>query len=94
MPNNNIIATTEDAVKDIEKEEADMIHTKISLILQNSKPLKDNLSKDECKALQELQSDISIVVYQLAMVDLPWWLFGKMYGSYKQWSISITLKRS
>ena len=71
MPNNNIIATTEDAVKDIEKEEADMIHTKISLILQNSKPLKDNLSKDECKALQELQSDISIVVYQLAMVDLP-----------------------
>ena len=30
--------------------------------LQNSKPPKDNLSKDERKALKELQSDTSIVV--------------------------------
>ena len=34
----------------------------ISLTLQNSKPAKDNLSKDERKALKELQSDTSIVI--------------------------------
>ena len=39
-----------------------MIRAKISLTLQNSKPPKDNLSKDECKALKELQSDTSIVI--------------------------------
>ena len=32
------------------------------LTLQNSKPPKDNLSKDERKALKELQSDTSIVI--------------------------------
>ena len=37
MPNKDIIATIEDAVKDLEKEEADMIREKISLTLQNSK---------------------------------------------------------
>ena len=61
MPNKDIITTIEDAVKDLEKDEADTIHAKISLTLQNSKPLKDNLSKDECKTLEELQSDTSIV---------------------------------
>ena len=62
LPNKDIIATVEDAVKDLEKEEADMIPGKVSLTLQNSKSLKDNLSKDERKALKELQSDTSIVI--------------------------------
>ena len=62
LPNKDIIATVEDAVKDLEKEEADTIRAKESLTLQNSKPPKDNLSKDECKALKELQSDTSIVI--------------------------------
>ena len=62
LSNKDIIATTEDAVKDLEKEEADTIHAKVSLIFQNSKPPKDNLSKDERKALKELQSDTSIVI--------------------------------
>ena len=54
LPHKNIIATTEDAIKDVEKEEADTICTKISLTLQNSKPPKDSLSKTERKALKEL----------------------------------------
>ena len=62
LSNKDIIATTEDAVKDLEKEEADTIRAKVSLTLQNSKPPKDNLSKDERKALKELQSDTSIVI--------------------------------
>ena len=62
LPNKDIIATTEDAVKDLEKEEADTIRAKVSRTLQNSKPPKDNLSKDERKALKELQSDTSIVI--------------------------------
>ena len=62
LPNKDIIATVEDAVKDLEEEEADMIRAKVSLTLQNSKPPKDNLSKDERKALKELQSDTSIVI--------------------------------
>ena len=61
LPNKDI-ATIEDAVKDLEKEETDTIHAKVSLALQNSKPPKDNLSKYECKALKELQSDTSIVI--------------------------------
>ena len=61
LPNKDIITTIEDTVKDLEKEEADTIRAKVSLTLQNSKPPKDNLSKDECKALKELQSDTSIV---------------------------------
>ena len=44
LPNKDIIATVEDAVKDLEKEEADTIRAKVSLTLQNSKPPKDNLS--------------------------------------------------
>ena len=62
LPNKDIIATVEDAVRDLEKEEADTIRAKVSLTLQNSKPPKDNLSKDERKALKELQSDTSIVI--------------------------------
>ena len=57
LPNKDITATIEDAVKDLEKEEADTIRAKVSLTLQNSKPPKDNVSKDESKALKELQSD-------------------------------------
>ena len=56
-PNKDIIATVQDKVKKFEKESSDTIWTKISLTLQNSKPRKDNLSKDECKALGELKSD-------------------------------------
>ena len=48
LPNKDIIVTI-DPVKDFEKEEADRIRTKISLILQNFKPPKDNLCKDEPK---------------------------------------------
>ena len=62
LPNKDIIASIEDAVKDLEKEEADTIRAKVSLTLQNSKPTKDNLSKDERKALKKLQSDKSIVI--------------------------------
>ena len=62
LPNKDIIATIEDAVKDLEKEEADTIRAKVSLTLQNSKPPKDNLSNDERKALKELQSDKSIII--------------------------------
>ena len=36
LPNKDIIYTIEDAVKNLEKEEADTIHTKISFKLQNS----------------------------------------------------------
>ena len=57
LPNKDIIATIEDAVKDLEKEEADTIRAKVSLTLLNSKPPKNNLSKDERKPLKELQSD-------------------------------------
>ena len=39
-----------------------MTCTKVSLTLQNSKPSIDNLSKDECKALKELQSGSSIAI--------------------------------
>ena len=40
---------------------SNLLRAKITLTLQNSKPPKDNLSKDECKALKELQSDTSVV---------------------------------
>ena len=62
LPNKDIIATVEDAVNYLEKEETDTIRAKVSLTLQNSKPPKDNLYKDEHKALKELQSDTSIVI--------------------------------
>ena len=62
LPNKDIIATIEDAVKDLEKEEADTIHTKKSLTLQSSKLPKHNLPKDERKVLKGLQSDTSVVI--------------------------------
>ena len=49
------MTTIENAVKDLENEEADAIHAKVSLTLQNSKPPKDKLSKNESKALNKLQ---------------------------------------
>ena len=52
FPNKDIIATIEDAVKDHEKEDAEMIRAKISHTLQNSKPPNDNLSKNEWKAFK------------------------------------------
>ena len=57
LPNKDIVAVVEDAVKGLEKKEADTIRAKVSLTLQNSKH-----PKDECKALKELQSDTSIVI--------------------------------
>ena len=62
FPKKDIIATTEDAVKNLKKEEADTIRAKVRLTLQNSKPPKDNMSKNERKALKEIQSDTSIVI--------------------------------
>ena len=62
LPNKSIIATIEDAVKDLEKEEADTIRAKITLTLQNYKLPKENLSQDERRALKELRSDTSIVI--------------------------------
>ena len=62
LPNNDIIATVEDGIKDLEKEEAETIRAKVSLTLQNQKTPKDNLSTDERKSLKELQSDTSIVI--------------------------------
>ena len=35
LPNNDIIATVEDGIKDLEKEEAETIRAKVSLTLQN-----------------------------------------------------------
>ena len=62
MPNKDIIATIEKAVKDLEKEEADIACAKRSFTLQNSKPPKYDLSKDKLKTLKILQSDTSIVI--------------------------------
>ena len=62
LPNKDILASIEDAVKDLEKKEADTIHAKISFTLQNSKPPKNNLSADERKVLKELKSDTSTVI--------------------------------
>ena len=62
LPYKDIIATVEDAVNGLQKEEADTVRAKVSLTLQNSKPTKDNLSKDESRALKELRSDTSIVI--------------------------------
>ena len=61
LPNEDIVATMADAVKDAEKE-AGMICANISLTFQNSKTPKDNLSKYKHKALKDLQSDTSIVI--------------------------------
>ena len=61
LPDKDIKPPIEDAVKDLEKQEADAICAKVSLTLQNSKPPKDNLSEDEHKTLTQLQSDTLIV---------------------------------
>ena len=49
LPSKYIIATIEDAVKHLEKEDADTICVKVSLILQYSKPPEDKLFKDNGK---------------------------------------------
>ena len=91
LPKKDIRATIEDAVKDLEKEEADTIRVKISITLQSFKPSKDNLSKDEPKALKELKSDTSIANLP-AEIGRPIVIpnredyLKKIYGSYKQWS--------
>ena len=62
LPNKDIIAIIKDAVKDLEKEEVDTIRVKVSLPLQNFKPPKNDLTRDEHKALKELLSDTTIVI--------------------------------
>ena len=62
LPHKGIIATIEDRLKDLKRKVTDTIPDKISLAIQNSKLLKENLSMDECKALKELQSGKSIVI--------------------------------
>ena len=49
LPNKDIIATIENTLKDLEKEDADKIRAKISLALQNVKTQKNKLSKYERK---------------------------------------------
>ena len=56
------MATIEDAVKDLEKEEADTICAKINPTLQSSKPPKDNIVENQRKVLKELQSDTSVAI--------------------------------
>ena len=58
--NKDIIATIEDAVKDLEKKEADTIRVKVSFTLQNSKTPKDSQPKDEHKPLKEFQADTQL----------------------------------
>ena len=60
--NEDIVATIKDAVKDIEKEETDTFCAKASLTLQNTKIPKYYFSKNERKALKDLQLDTSIVI--------------------------------
>ena len=62
LPNKVFIAIIQGAVKDLEKEERNIISAKKALTLQNSKPLKGNLSRNVRKALKELQSDTSVVI--------------------------------
>ena len=56
--------------KDLEKEDADTIRSKVSLTLQNSKPPKDKLFKDKRKALKEYNLIHQLWFYQLTKVDL------------------------
>ena len=88
-----------DLAKDLDfsitSKKVDTIHAKLSLTLQKSKPSKDNLSKNERKTLKELKSDTSIVVLpaekgRSPLLSLTVMTTSKMYGSCKQWSISIT----
>ena len=62
MSNKDIIATIEDTAKDLEKEETVTIRAKVSLTLQNSKPSKDNLFKDERKFFKIIQFGTPIVI--------------------------------
>ena len=62
LRNKDIIATIEEAVKVLKKKTLTRFVPKVSLTLQNFKPHKDNLSKDERKVLKELESDTSIVI--------------------------------
>ena len=83
------------AIKDLEKKETDKIYAIVSFTLQDSKPSKVNLSKGEHKALKKLQSNASIVILPAGkgrstiILNREDYL-EKIYGSYKQWSISIT----
>ena len=46
LPNKDIMATIENVVKDLEKEETDTIRAKISLAIQNYKHPEDNQSNN------------------------------------------------
>ena len=62
MPNKDIIATIENTVKDLEKEDTDTVRSQISLTVQNSKSPKDNFATTERKAFTELKSVKLIVL--------------------------------
>ena len=62
LPNKDIVATIEDAVKDLEKEEAE-----ISLTLQTPTLLWITSSKARAN-FENIKSDTSIVIYQLTKI--------------------------
>ena len=66
------MATTEDAVKDLENEETDTIHAKVSLTLQNPKPSKNTLSTNENKALTNNDTTIVILSADKSRSTVSW----------------------
>ena len=62
LSDKDIIAATEDKVKDLEKKKRQTRFLPKKKPNWNSKPSKDSLSKDEHKASENLQSDTSIVI--------------------------------
>ena len=72
-----------------------MIRAKVSLTLQNSKPPNNNLSKNERKALKELQSNTSIVILpadigRSTVIHNHEDYLEKCMNHINEWSISIT----
>ena len=58
----NFTSAVGSSVISLEKEKAHTIYVKVSLTLQNSKPLKDNFPKNKQKSLKELQPDKSLLI--------------------------------
>ena len=56
VPNKEIIAKVEDAIKNLPKEEADAVRAKVSLTLQATKTPKDNLRKQQRSTLKASES--------------------------------------
>ncbi|XP_057290838.1 uncharacterized protein LOC130613523 [Hydractinia symbiolongicarpus] len=62
LPKKEIVAKVEEAIKDLPKEEADTVRSKVSLTLQKSKTPKDNLQKSERLSLKNLKKDKDIII--------------------------------